>query len=134
MREKVERDRINEITQGIIEAGIEVHRILGPGLLESIYEDCLAMELGVRGFRVERQKKLPVMYKGKQAGRPFRLDFLVENEVVVELKTVGTILPLHQAQLLTYLKLTGCSVGLILNFNSPLIKDGIRRIVNEFDK
>jgi GxxExxY protein len=117
----------------MINAGIEVHRAIGPGLLESIYENCLAMELSSRGFNFERQKQVPVIYKGVNAGRPFRPDLLIENEVVVEIKAVENILPIHQAQALTYLRLSGCPVGLILNFNSVFLKDGIKRIVNGFD-
>lgn len=122
----------NETTRQIIGAAIEVHRTLGPGLLESIYEDCLAVELGIRKLNYERQKAIPIEYKQHRVASDFRLDLLVERKVVVELKTVEKLLPVHEAQLLTYLKLTDCRVGLLINFNVPILKDGIKRMVNDF--
>ncbi len=107
---------------------------MGPGLLESIYEDCMAIELCSRGITIERQVPVPVIYKGQNASQPLRLDLLVEGEVIVELKAIERVMPIHQAQLLTYLRLSGCSVGLILNFNSVLFKDGIKRMVHDFDR
>ncbi|MFZ2361443.1 MAG: GxxExxY protein [Anaerolineae bacterium] len=118
---------LNRLTAMIIGAAIEVHRYLGPGLLESAYELCLLYELERLGLRVERQKGLPLVYKeiGLEIG--YRVDLLVEGLIVVEIKAVENILPVHEAQVLTYLKLSGCPLGLLLNFNVPLMKDGIRR-------
>ncbi len=118
-----------ELTGQIIGAAIEVHRELGPGLLESAYQTCLAQELKLRNLKFEKEKPLPVSYKGCQLDCGYRLDFLVEGKVVVELKAVEAIQPVHEAQLLTYLKLTGCRVGLLINFNVPVLKKGIIRRV-----
>jgi len=120
---------VNELTGTIIGAAIEVHRILGPGLLESAYEECLNYEFGQRVARFVRQHPLPVVYKGIKLDCGYRLDFLVENTVVVEIKAVESILPIHEAQLLSYLKLGGWQVGLLINFNVPVLKQGIKRIV-----
>ena len=125
---------INEITQGIIGAAIEVHRALGPGLLESAYEECLCRELTIRRIPFERQRRLPVEYKGLSLDCGYRLDLLVESKVVVEIKTVETILPIHKAQLLTYLKLGGWRLGLLMNFNVPVLKQGIRRVALGLDE
>jgi GxxExxY protein len=119
----------NKITETIIGAAIEVHRHLGPGLLESVYQTCLAKELSLAGLAFEQQKQLPVEYKGLKLECGYRLDFLVERIVVVELKTVDSLLPVHESQLLTYLKLSGCKTGLLLNFNVPVLKSGIKRMV-----
>lgn len=124
--EKAYRDA--ELTNAIISCAIEVHQTLGPGLLESVYEACLAYELVKAGYIVERQKGLPVSYKGLELNEGFRLDLLVNNAVVVELKCVEKLLPIHEAQLFTYLKLSGKRTGLLLNFLSKLLKDGIQRI------
>ena len=118
---------MNRITEQIIGAGIEVHKSLGPGLLESAYEECLCRELALRDIRFERQRALPVEYKGVKLDCGYRLDLLVENTVVVEIKSVTTIQPIHEAQLLTYLKLGGWKLGLLINFNVPVLKDGVRR-------
>ena len=118
-----------ELTHEIIGAAIEVHRILGPGLLESVYENCLAREFNLRNIPFEIEKPLPVEYKGTSVDCGFRLDFLVDQKVVVELKAVDKIDPVHEAQLLTYLRLTGCKIGLIINFNVPILIKGIRRRV-----
>lgn len=118
-----------ELTGQIIGAAIEVHRALGPGLLESAYQACLARELSLRGIAFEREKPLPVEYKGLELDCGYRLDFLVEDRVVLELKAVDRLLPVHEAQLLTYLKLTGCRVGLLINFNVAVLKEGIVRRV-----
>ena len=118
------------LTQRIISAAIEVHRYLGPGLLESTYENCLCREFSNRDIAFERQVPLPVFYKGLKLDCGYRLDFLVENEVVVELKAVTQLEKIHEAQLLTYLRLAGKKLGLLLNFNVLLMKDGIKRIVN----
>ena len=120
----------DELSNQIIGAAIEVHRILGPGLLESTYEQCLCHELTLKNISFERQKPLPVTYKGICLNCGYRLDILVEKLVIVELKTVEHIEPIHEAQLLTYLKLSDLWLGLLVNFNVPVLKDGIRRIGN----
>lgn len=118
------------LTEKIIGAAIEVHRELGPGLLESAYEAALAHELSARGISYERQKAMPVRYKGFLLDVGYRLDFLVEDQVIVELKAVSEMHPIFEAQLITYLRLSGHRVGLLINFNVPRLKDGlIRRIV-----
>jgi GxxExxY protein len=117
------------LTQKIIAGAIEVHRHLGPGLLESAYEECLCWELKEARLRVERQVPLPVTYKQVRLDLGYRLDLVVERQVVVELKTVERLLPIHEAQLLTYLKLTRLRTGLLLNFNSTVLKEGIKRMV-----
>ena len=128
------RDELNRITQGIIGAAIAVHRELGPGLLESTYEACLAYELAQRKFSVERQKALPVKYRGVKLDCGYRIDLLVEGKVVIELKAVERLESIHQAQLLSYLKLSGCKVGLLINFNVRVLKSGIRRLVNALEE
>lgn len=122
-------ERINEVTAKIIGAAIRVHRSLGPGLLESAYETCLARELDRQGLRVETQKLLPCSYQGILIERGYRLDLLVEGTVVVELKAVDRLLPVHEAQILSYLKLSGLRIGLLINFNVKLLKHGVRRFV-----
>ena len=122
---------VNKTTEAIIGAAIEVHRHLGPGLLESVYEECLCEELSLRGLTHKRQVALPVTYKGKKLEVGYRIDILVNNEVVVELKTVDAILPIHEAQTLTYMRLGGWKVGLILNFYVPLMKNGVKRLVHQ---
>ncbi|MGO9403524.1 MAG: GxxExxY protein [Terriglobales bacterium] len=116
-------------TSAIIEAAIEVHRHLGPGLLESAYEECLCHELHLCGLAFERQVDLPVSYKGLKLDCGYRIDLIVNQEIVLELKAIERILPVHQAQLLTYMKLSGMSVGLLINFNAPLLSQGIIRRV-----
>ncbi len=118
---------LNRITELVIGAAIEVHKALGPGLLESAYEECLCRELTLRGIPFERQRPLPVGYKGVKLDCGYRLDLLVADAVVVEIKAVEAIEPIHEAQLLTYLKLGGWKLGLLINFNVPVLKDGIRR-------
>lgn len=127
--EITEIKEINQITGDIIGAAIEVHRHLGPGLLESVYQVCLAHEMSNRKLHFEKEFSLPICYKGIDLDVGYRLDFLVERCVVVELKAVEEIQPVHEAQLLTYLKLTGCKAGLLINFNVPVLKDGIKRRV-----
>lgn len=117
------------LTREIISAAIEVHRALGPGLLESAYQSCLCRELGIRNLAFRQQVDLPVAYKGVQLDCGYRIDLIVEQKVIVELKAVQEVLPVHEAQLLTYLRLSGLRVGLLLNFNSAVLKDGIRRRV-----
>ena len=118
-----------EQTDRIIGAAIEVHKALGPGLLESVYEACLCRELGLRGLRFEKQIDIPAEYKGVKLDCAYRLDLLVEGKVIVEVKSVETLLPIHEAQLLTYLRLAGKRVGLLMNFNAPVLKKGIIRQV-----
>ena len=125
---------INEITERIIGACIEIHKQLGPGLLESAYEECLCHELAQAGLRFKRQKAIPVSYKSVRLDCGYRLDLVVEGTVIVELKTVDELAPIHDAQLLTYLKLSGLTVGLLVNFNVPVLKDGLKRIVNKFQE
>jgi len=118
-----------DLTGQIIGAAIEVHRELGPGLLESAYQACLAREFSLRNLPFEQEKPLPVEYKGARVDCGYRLDFVVAEKVVVELKAVNVVQKVHEAQLLTYLKLTGCRVGLLISFNVPVLKDGIKRMV-----
>ena len=120
---------INKTTRAIIGAAIEVHRALGPGLLESAYEECLCRELAMTQIPFERQWPLPVEYKGLQLDCGYRLDLLVDNSIVVEIKAVERLDPIHEAQLLTYLRLGGWKAGLLVNFNVPVLKQGIRRLV-----
>ena len=127
-----ERGELNQITETIIGAAIEVHRTLGLGLLESAYEACLAFELTDRRLKVERQKPQPVVYREVTLDCGYRLDMLVEEKVIVEVKAVDQLAPIHQAQLLSYLKLSGCNLGLLINFNVKVLKLGIRRVVNDF--
>ena len=119
----------SELTSRIILAAIEVHRYLGPGLLESAYESCLCRELTLQGIDFIRQPSLPVAYKGEEIDCGYRMDIVVQDRVILELKAVEKILPIHEAQLLTYLKLAQKKVGLILNFHCHLMKDGIKRMV-----
>jgi len=127
-----EDERLNAITGKIIAAAIRVHRALGPGLLESAYEACTAFELVQDGQRVELQKPLPLIYREVKLDCGYRLDLLVEGEVIVEIKAMDSLAHIHEAQLMSYLKLSGCRVGLLINFNVTVLKDGIRRIVNDF--
>jgi GxxExxY protein len=120
---------VNQTTEAIIGAAIEVHKHLGPGLLESAYEECLCHELNLRAIPFQRQVPLPVIYKGTTLVCGYRIDLLVKNEVVVELKTIENILPIHEAQALTYMRLGGWKVGLIINFNVPIVVKGIKRLV-----
>ena len=120
----------NQITEKIIGAAMKVHSALGPGLLESAYQACLLYELIEQGLNVESEVVLPVVYEGQKIDAGYRLDLLVEGQVIVELKAVEKILPIHEAQLITYLKLSGCQVGLLINFNVKHLRDGITRRVN----
>ena len=125
-------ERLNKITETIIGVAISIHRALGPGLLESTYEACLVYDLMQADMKVEQQKPLPVVYRGVKLECGYRMDLLIENEVIVEIKSVETLLPIHKAQLMSYLKLSDCKVGLLINFNVELLKDGIQRVVNNF--
>ena len=127
-----EKDRLDSITRRIIGAAIEVHRRLGPGLLESAYETCLAFELRHMGFNIEVQKPLPVVYREVKLDCGYRLDLVVEDSVVVEIKAVEQLAPIHIAQLLSYLRLSGKRVGLLINFHVRVLKNGLKRIVNDF--
>lgn len=123
---------IEKVGKQIVDAAFEVHSELGPGLLESVYEICLVEELQRRGLLVERQVKLPVVYKGKELQKDFFIDILVEKEIVVELKAVEVLLPVHEVQTLTYMKLADMRLGYLINFNVPLIKQGIKRKINGY--
>lgn len=120
---------VDEITKNIIGSAIDVHKALGPGLLESVYEECLCHELTLRNINFTRQDAIPVKYKGVHLKSVYRMDLLVENSVVVELKSVDKLMPIHDAQLLTYLRLAERTVGLLINFNVPVLKQGIKRKV-----
>jgi GxxExxY protein len=126
--------RENEITEIVIGCAIEVHRALGPGLLESVYEQCLCYELAQRGLAFQRQVELPIVYKSVNLACGYRLDLIVENLIIVEIKAVEQILKVHEAQLLSYLRLYKKSVGLLINFHIPVLKHGIRRIANNFQE
>ena len=121
----------NEISKEIVDAALKVHRQLGPGLLESAYEECLSYELIQRNLLVERQKALPLIYEEVKLEAGYRVDLLVERKVIIEIKSVETLNDVHLAQILTYLKLSDCKLGLLINFNVALIKQGIRRVVNK---
>lgn len=123
-----------ELSSKIISGAIEVHRELGPGLLEGVYELCLVHVLREMGLRIEQQVLVPIRFRGKDLGTPLRLDLLVEGRIVVEVKAVEALHDSHVAQLLTYLKLTNCALGLLVNFNEALLKDGLRRVVNGLDE
>ncbi len=125
---------MRELTGAIIGAAIEVHSTLGPGLLESAYEECLCRELTLRRVRFERQRHLPVEYKGLRLDCGYRLDLVVAGLVVVELKTVEKLVDIHRAQVLTYLRLGGYKLGLLINFNVPYLKDGVQRVVHGLDE
>ena len=123
------KEDVDRITEQVIGAAIEVHRALGPGLLESAYEECLVRELALRQIPFERQKPIPLTYKDAVIDIGFRLDLIVSGQVVVELKAVDALQPIHEAQVLTYLKLTGKQAALLINFNTQVLRDGIRRLV-----
>ncbi|WP_047450875.1 GxxExxY protein [Alistipes sp. ZOR0009] len=120
----------NKLTDKILASAIEVHRILGPGLLESVYEYCLVEELRRNGLNVQRQVKLPIIYKGRNLEKDFFIDLLVEDKVVIELKAVEEVLPVHEVQLRTYLKLSEKKLGLLINFHVPILKQGVKRKIN----
>ncbi|MEQ1864138.1 MAG: GxxExxY protein [Micropepsaceae bacterium] len=122
-------DAIETVATQVVDAGLQVHAALGHGLLESVYEHCLAHEIGSRGLSVERQVQVPVSYKGTFLDAGFRLDLLVASRVVIEVKALDALLPIHQAQLMTYLRLSGHRVGFLMNFNVKLFKTGVRRLV-----
>jgi GxxExxY protein len=127
---KLSMDELNKITEAIISAAIEVHRALGPGLLESAYFTCLVYELRLRGLKVLEQVPLPLVYKDVILDCGYRLDLLVNDVVIVEVKSVESLTPIHEAQLLSYLKLADCKIGLLINFNVKMLKQGIKRLAN----
>jgi GxxExxY protein len=126
------REWYNKLSKEILDSCIAVHKEMGPGLLESIYEICLMHEFELRGINAKSQVDLPLVYKGKELSKEFRIDILVEREIVLELKAVEYILPVHEAQIISYLKLADKRLGFLVNFNVPLIKDGFKRFVNNF--
>ena len=130
MVSKEKLEQLNKLSETIIGAAIEVHKFLGPGLLETVYEICLVEELERRGLKVQQQVRLPLYYKEQLTKKFFVIDLLVENEVILELKAVDKLLPIHEHQLMTYLKLTQKNLGLLINFNVPRLVDGIRRRLN----
>ena len=126
------RDELNRISGTIIEFAINVHKELGPGMLEGAYEVCLVHELVRHGFEVQRQVVLPIVYQGVRLDAGYRIDLLIEDSVIVELKAVEKLHPVHEAQLLSYLRMSDLRLGLLINFNEKLLKDGVRRVVNRF--
>jgi len=124
---------IEKLGRAILDSAFSVHRALGPGLLESTYQACLYQELLDKGIFVEKQKALPVIYKTLHLECGYRIDLLVENQIVVELKSVEGLAPIHVAQILTYLKLSNKNLGFLINFNVPLLKEGIKRVVNNYE-
>lgn len=121
----------NELTHIVIGAAMDVHRELGPGLLESVYEACLIHELRLRNIKCESQINIPIIYKGQEIDKDFRIDVLVEDKIIIELKSVEKLLHIHEVQLVTYLKLSNKKLGLLINFNVPVLKDGIKRRIND---
>ena len=127
---RVDPSEFNDLTGKILGAAIEVHRALGAGLLESIYSSCLHLELTARGLRYVAQRPLPIVYKGMKIDACYRVDLIVEDRVVVEVKSVSALSPVHESQLLTYMALTECPAGLLINFNVRRLMDGVRRMIN----
>jgi len=121
---------IDDLTAAVIKAATEVHQIIGPGMMKSVYQECMRHELGLRDIPLETQKKLPIEYKGARLDSGFRLDFVVEEKLIVELRNENGLQPADEARLLTYLYLTGTEAGLLINFNVPILKDGIKKIIN----
>lgn len=128
----MDKDRLNELSKETFEAALSVHREMGPGLLESVYQDCLLKEFHLRNVRTEQMVMIPLMYKGIELNKTYVIDILVEDEIIVELKAVEGILPVHEAQIISYLKLADKRLGFLINFNVPLLKNGFRRFVNNF--
>ena len=125
-------NRYEELAKQIFLASLEVHKIMGPGLLESVYEMCLLRELQLRNISAESQVGIPLQFKGFDLFKEYKIDVLVENEIILELKSVDTILPVHQAQIISYLKLADKRMGFLINFNVPIIKNGFKRFVNNY--
>jgi GxxExxY protein len=134
MMSQEEYQYLNQLSNTVIGAAIEVHKELGPGLLESAYEECLKTELQLQGIKAESQVELPLLYKGIKTDKTYRLDLLIEDKLIVEIKALETLLTVHEIQLVTYLKLTGKHLGLLINFNVPVLKDGIKRRINSGGK
>lgn len=132
MPRRTDRVFLDELSSKVIGAAIEVHRIMGPGLLESVYEECLMNELTLRGIASARQVEAPLYYKGQLLQDRFRMDIVVEESLLVELKAVEALAPIHEAQVLSYLRITGLPLGLLMNFNTPALVKGLRRLVNGF--
>lgn len=128
----MERTEYDSISGEIIDACISVHRIMGPGLLESVYEKCLMKEFELRGVKAVSQATVPLIYKGFELSKEFKIDILVENEIILELKSVEAMLPVFEAQLISYLRLNNKKLGFLINFNVPLVKSGIKRYVNNY--
>ena len=126
------RERYNQLSKQILDASITVHKEMGPGLLESVYEFCLMKEMELRGIFAENQVVVPLVYKGYDLNKDYRIDILVEKEIIIELKAVEVVLPVHEAQIISHLKLTDRRLGFLINFNVPLLKEGFRRFVNNF--
>jgi len=126
------KEQTNKLSEIILDCSIEVHRNLGPGLLESVYEVCLCKELSLKGIKFQRQVLLPVNYKGEKLDADYRIDILVEDEIIIELKSVEQMNPVYEAQLLTYLKLADKKLGLLINFNVPRLIDGFKRMLNGY--
>lgn len=126
------REKYNQLSKEILDASIDVHREMGPGLLESVYENCLMKELEFRGILAENQVRVPLIYKGFDLNKDYRIDILVEKKIIIELKAVEIVLPVHEAQIISHLKLTDRRLGFLINFNVPLLKQGFRRFVNGF--
>ncbi|MFW6326972.1 MAG: GxxExxY protein [Bacteroidota bacterium] len=126
------RDKLDLLSKEIIDAAIAVHREMGPGLLESVYECCLVKELHLRGILADNQVPMPLFYKGEKLEKDFRIDILIEGEIVIELKAVDILLPVHEAQIISYLKLSNKKLGFLINFNVPKLKEGFKRFVNNY--
>jgi GxxExxY protein len=128
----MKREELNRLSKLILDSCITVHKEMGPGLLESIYVLCLTRELNIRGIRVMNEVSVPLLYKGLELSKDFRIDILVENEIIIEVKAVEVLLPVHEAQIISYLKLANKKLGFLVNFNVPILKDGFKRFVNDF--
>ena len=130
MKQVVVPNEIEQLATQTVNAALAVHRALGPGLLESAYQECLAIELSLAGLRLERERAVPLVYRGQAIESAYRLDLIIDGKLLVELKTVESLQPIHRVQVTTYLKLLRLPLGLLINFNVPLIKDGITRVLN----
>lgn len=126
------KDEYNRISKEIVDTCITVHRVMGPGLLESVYEMCLMKEFELRGIKAFNQVVIPLVYKGFELSKEFKVDILVENEIIMELKSSEVLHPVYEAQIISYLRLTDKKLGYLVNFNVPLVKDGIKRFVNNY--
>jgi GxxExxY protein len=126
------RIELNRLSKEILSAAFSVHREMGPGLLETVYEYCLTKELIYRKVNAQNQVFLPLYYKGEKLNKDFRIDILVQNQIIIEVKALETVLPVHEAQIISYLKLSNLKLGFLINFNVPLLKEGFRRYVNNF--